>query len=253
VRVPTASRIYVDQKRKVLYCAIPKAASSSWKVTLATLTGKFIASDHRQLLKVHDDAFMASIGLNQLSSFSHFSVASIIKTYRKFLVVRHPFERLVSAFVDKFEKTNKWTEYFHHKFGREIMRRYRGKATQHELETGRNVTFPEFVNLITDIDVDRAMRINEHWETYQGLCMPCSVPYDVIIEYDTMEEDNRRVLQGIFRVANPGSFFPHRNPNPGSAEARTNEYMKMLDDNQLQKLLNFYLMDFKMFNYTWPR
>ncbi|ELU10141.1 hypothetical protein CAPTEDRAFT_93169, partial [Capitella teleta] len=253
LKISSSSQIYVDRKHQVLYCAIPKAACSSWKVALAQLTGKFNRSDHRQTLYVHDDAFMASIGLHQLRSFSRMSIEEIIKSYRKFIVVRHPFERLVSAFVDKFEKYNKWTQHFHHKFGRQIMHKYRQNATKLDLETGRNVTFQEFVRLITDSEVERGFRINEHWESFQNLCLPCAIPYDFVVDYDTIEEDNRNLLRGIFMVDDPEKFFPHQNANPGSAELRTLQYMRTLSESSIQRLITTYNTDFTMFNYSWPR
>ena len=49
-----------------------------------------------------------------------------------FLVVRHPFERLVSAYRDKLEKTANKKSKQHHFFemyGREIVNKYRPNAT----------------------------------------------------------------------------------------------------------------------------
>jgi len=44
---------------------------------------------------------------------------------RKFIVVRHPLQRVVSAYRDKFERVNRWNQYFHKKYGRRIVFRYR--------------------------------------------------------------------------------------------------------------------------------
>ena len=35
--------------------------------------------------------------------------------------------------------------------------------------------------------------VANHWSTYNRLCQPCSVKYDVIIHLETVEEDSRLV------------------------------------------------------------
>ena len=42
-----------------------------------------------------------------------------------FIVVRHPFERLVSAYRDKLERSN---VYYYKKYGEKIVQKYRQKA-----------------------------------------------------------------------------------------------------------------------------
>lgn len=42
-----------------------------------------------------------------------------------FLIVRHPLERLLSAYRDKFERANR---HFYEAYGKEIVRRYRPRA-----------------------------------------------------------------------------------------------------------------------------
>uniref|UniRef100_A0A674B3X9 Carbohydrate sulfotransferase n=1 Tax=Salmo trutta TaxID=8032 RepID=A0A674B3X9_SALTR len=59
-------------------------------------------------------------------------------SYTKVLFVWEPLEGLVSAFCDKFERSN-W--YYHSAFGRPIISQYRAKASLSALRTGDGVTF----------------------------------------------------------------------------------------------------------------
>ena len=48
-----------------------------------------------------------------------------------FIVVRHPFERIVSAFRDKLERShaeNYTTDFYYKKYGVEIVKKYRERA-----------------------------------------------------------------------------------------------------------------------------
>ena len=47
------------------------------------------------------------------------------KTEKTFIVVRHPFERLLSAYRDKLERSN---VYYYKKYGEKIVKTYRQKA-----------------------------------------------------------------------------------------------------------------------------
>jgi len=71
---------------QVLYCAIPKAASTTLKTLFAVATRHPLTSsmpEHR----VESEPFMRRIGLRFLSSFSRDDVAERLATYRKLLVV----------------------------------------------------------------------------------------------------------------------------------------------------------------------
>ena len=53
------------------------------------------------------------------------------KTEKSFIIVRHPFERLVSAYRDKLERSKAVdykVDYFYKRYGGKIVKKYRQKA-----------------------------------------------------------------------------------------------------------------------------
>ena len=53
------------------------------------------------------------------------------KTEISFIIVRHPFERLVSAYRDKLERKhakNYLTDFYYTSYGRKIVQKYRKRA-----------------------------------------------------------------------------------------------------------------------------
>lgn len=56
----------------------------------------------------------------------------VLNTSKKLLVVRHPFERLLSAYRDKLENSvagrEHGTLHFYRKYGAKIVRKYRGES-----------------------------------------------------------------------------------------------------------------------------
>jgi len=118
----------VDAERRILYCAVPKVASSSVKMAMALMTGRV---DRSRPISVHDSAYMARLGVTSLlrrlatrDSGTRLQLGDELESLRKFVVVRHPLRRVVSAYRDKFERVNRWNEYFHNKFGKLIVFRY---------------------------------------------------------------------------------------------------------------------------------
>jgi len=184
--------LLVDHRHSIVYCDVPKVASSTVKAALAVATGRLSAdviadpseSRLRRLL-VHSPKFMSSIGLRSLANpslrrrirktnsrlvagggNSLTSAAIGVETeinqileffvnhrYRKFVVVRHPFDRVVSAYRDKFTRRNRWTNHFHRKYGRLIVSRYRDNSNRPSISSAR---WPYWASTPVADDVDVA-------------------------------------------------------------------------------------------------
>lgn len=94
---------------EVIYCSIPKVASTTWKTILVrSLDGR--SADQMAEHAVEDERLLRSVGLRFLSTLSHEEAEKRIETYFKFVVVRHPFDRIVSAYRDKIARFNPYGE-----------------------------------------------------------------------------------------------------------------------------------------------
>ena len=95
-----------------------------------------------------------------------------------FTFVRHPFERLVSAFRDKFELSRKYGY---------VYSRYAGKILKQPAGiNSRRPTFKEFVKYLL---IERLEEYNDHWLPYWLHCHMCEMEYDVIGKLETWNED----------------------------------------------------------------
>lgn len=238
------SRVFVEDRYKLLYCEVPKAGCSNWKRVLMVLNGS--ASSTRNIS--HDSVHYAN-GLRQLESYNRSGVAERLRTHTKFLFVREPFERLVSAFRDKFESPS---PYYHTVFGRAIIAKYRPNATRTALRTGAGVTFREFVQYL--VDVQRPVGMDIHWETVSQLCSPCVVAYNFIGKLESQQQDAGFLLQSI---GAPRSLtypdFKDRNPHEERTSLSiTQRYFAQLSAAERQRVFDYYYMDYQMFNYSKP-
>ncbi|KAI4899718.1 hypothetical protein NFI96_013627 [Prochilodus magdalenae] len=238
------SRIYVEDTHKLLYCEVPKAGCSNWKRVLMVLQGQAVSTGEIQHEQVHYGNH-----LKRLDSFDRRGIARRLKTYTKVLFLREPFERLVSAFRDKFESPN---SYYHPVFGKPIISKYRSNASQLALHTGEGVTFKEFIQYL--LDVHRPVGMDIHWEPVVQLCSPCLIDYDFIGKFETIEEEANLLLRSIGAPANlTFPSFKDRNPNAARTSSQiTQKYFSQLNLTERQKTYDFYFMDYLMFNYSKP-
>ncbi|MED6282060.1 Carbohydrate sulfotransferase 11 [Characodon lateralis] len=188
---------------------------------------------------------------SNLKTLNQYSIAEInhrLKNYFKFLFVREPFERLVSAYRNKF--TLKYNSSFHKRFGTRIIRRYRKNATQDALINGADVKFKEFIDYLVDPATQRDGPLNEHWQTVYQLCHPCHIHYDMVGKYETLEEDANYIL----RLVGVGDslHFPSYAKSTRTTDAMTAQFFSNISTPQQVQLYKLYKMDFLMFNYSIP-
>uniref|UniRef100_A0A3Q1FVN3 Carbohydrate sulfotransferase n=1 Tax=Acanthochromis polyacanthus TaxID=80966 RepID=A0A3Q1FVN3_9TELE len=189
------SRIYVEDRSRLLYCEVPKVGCSNWKRVLMVLSGA-TASAIRDI--PHNAAHKAN-HLRRLDSYDPDGIAQRLLSYTKVLFVREPLERLVSAFRDKFENPE---SYYHSRFGRAIISRYRVNATLTALRSGDNVTFIEFIQYL--LDDRRPVGMDIHWQPVSQLCNPCLLSYDFIGRFEVMVEEANFLLRSVGGYVTPG-------------------------------------------------
>ena len=243
------THIVVIEDHNILYCSTAKVASTTWRKVLGHLEGRIGKG-----FKPHGKGTF-----RLLSQYSNRDIKRKLATYKKFMFVREPFERLLSAFRDKFlsersfrDKMVKKHSYFVKKYGTRIGRVTRALheasyTTAHAQNQDINVTFTDFVDYILHIGATRG-RFNEHWRPYHKLCHPCQVKYDIIGHYETLVEDAEFVLRenGIDNFVT----FPRWEPTNTSLLLLT--YLKQVPLDKIRYLYSIYQDDFEMNHYHFP-
>lgn len=236
--------IVVDDAHGLLYCSVPKVASTNWKRVLLALQAGPGDPSRIPANRSHDPA--AFISLGQLSPDE---ARRRLRSHLKFMFARHPLERLLSAYRNKFEHS--WSDYFPRRFGRTIVRQFRAGASPDALSTGRGVTFDEFLRYVASLDTgDHASAFNEHWRPVSDLCFPCLVRYDVVGLYHSLDQDSALVLwrAGLQRrVEFPSRARTYSSEPTGSL---MDAYYGNVSTALLDRLRAVYKRDMAMFRYA---
>ncbi|XP_075543153.1 carbohydrate sulfotransferase 11-like [Dermacentor variabilis] len=236
--------LLVDDEHALLYCAVPKVASTNWRRVLLALRSSRPDPARIPANRSHEPSAFRS-----LAQMRRQEQRRRLATHLKFLFARHPLERLLSAYRNKFERA--WSDYFPLRYGRHIVRQQRGvNASRQALETGRGVTFDEFLRYVASLELgDHAAAFNEHWRPLGDLCFPCQLRYDVLGSYDTLERDSRVVLRraGLEgRVALPSR---RRTYSSEPTAALMQRYYGNVSGPLMARLRRVYRADMALFRY----
>lgn len=179
---------YVDEKHRVVYCQVQKAASSYWKRILQLIQNP---QQHTSLY----DISPLTIQLPRLKNMNSDGKKYFSDKFFRFTVVRDPYMRLFSGYMNKFFSLNirYWSS-----IGMLIVRMVRA----HPKETvGYNVTFTEFIKYII-LSAIKGYGTDRHFSPIYEHCSPCRVKYDVIAKMDNTEEEFVYILSILGKKAN---------------------------------------------------
>ncbi|XP_061731529.1 carbohydrate sulfotransferase 11 [Nerophis ophidion] len=238
--------VIVDDQHGLLYCYVPKVACTNWKRVLMVLTGA--GGSRRDPLAIPANEAHVSGNLRTLSEYSASQINQRLRSYLKFVFVREPFERLVSAYRNKF--TRSYNTAFHKRYGTKIVRRHRAHPRPEALANGDDVSFAEFVYYLVDEATQAEEPFNEHWERVHSLCHPCFIHYDVVGKYETLEQDSDYVLR-LAGVEDEVSF-PASSKSTRTTGDMAAQFFHNISPFYQKKLFNLFRMDFLLFNYSVP-
>ncbi|XP_068606836.1 carbohydrate sulfotransferase 12-like [Brachionichthys hirsutus] len=255
--------LIVDDAHQIIYCYVPKVACTNWKRVMVVLSQSLISpasgkpyTDPKAVPPelVHNGSLHLTFAKfwRHYGSLSHHLMELKLQRYTKFLFVRDPFVRLISAFRNKFGRAN---EDFYRQFGSVMMRRY-GNVSGSLPETaaeafaaGIKPTFQQFIRYLLDPVTERESIFNEHWRQVYRLCHPCQVKYDFIGRLETLETDAEQLLK-LLEVDHIVHF-------PSSARNRTatsweRDWFSKIPITMRRELYKLYEPDFKLFGYPKP-
>ncbi|KAK7065346.1 hypothetical protein SK128_015664 [Halocaridina rubra] len=256
---PNYDVFYIDRQDELAWCPVYKAASTSWLHNFLILGGV----DEKHMKNTKDQ--ISHLARKVWPSLDYKDAEKAFRSCLKFMIVRHPFERLVSAYRDKLENTNigkeHGVEHFYKKYGRKIVAKYRppGKglpAIRYSQDMddpsipapkGIEPTFGEFVKYI--IATDLVYYADDHWMPYYLHCTPCLLDYDVIAKFETLERDQTYIIKEKHLESKIKPSWKHLTNGIKTADT-IKKYFATITKKDLMGLYEKYKLDFELFGYS---
>jgi hypothetical protein len=188
-------------------------------------------------LTVHEQNPMRKLYANNLND----TVKNGTGNFTKFFFVRHPFERLVSAYLDKLARNN---PIYHKILGTVIVRKNPSRLS---MEMGDDVTFPEFVNFIVDEWRDGKRHLDVHWCPVVDLCLPCDMQFHFIGKFETLNQDVDYLLRKFNEIDLVRLFAGQ--PKAKTTSSLWKDFMNLISPQQLSDLDRINADDFGLFGY----
>lgn len=173
-------------QQKLIYVCAPKCASTSIKMMLSRISGRSVSS-FDQLHKRKYSGLQSPFGIG-VSAFHRLAIDSATL---RFSFVRNPYDRLVSAWADKFQDR-------HLIAGDPFIDKYltRRKAIDPSLPHGehRMLTFADFVMYAT---ATANLRVDAHWQLQDDILNMPGVALNFIGRVETFAKDIVPVLDHV--------------------------------------------------------
>jgi len=243
---PLWQNLICSKEHKVSICPVYKAASTFLlKKFLLIAPSKSYSKESVQHLEAQANVLARKeFGyLESWTKYPNFTTNGVTMIF-----VRHPFERLLSAFRDKLEdpsvQGHKFNEYYYNKHGRRVVMHYR---KNHNSVTGPTWKYPRFSEFV-DYVLGKDLRYDdEHWAPFFKECTPCHINFTFIGHFETLYWDLHLLANktGITQWDDKNDYFQ-------SATHRkvSEEYFGTVEKDTIRKLYQRYKLDFELFGYS---
>ncbi len=203
---------------------------------------------------------------------------NITPQHGSFILVRHPFSRLVSAYRDKLERTstqpNYLKDYYYRQYGYEAVLTFRPAAKEKfgekffsaanhfgspmlESQTGlrgnRTKYHPTFWEFVQLLKTHMPNQMDDHWRPVFHHCLLCKVNYSHVFKYENLEEETTMIKKLLNPMRNnPEAKVGNFNPTDKMVNGSwiTLQYFQQLSQRDILDLYDIYELDFHLFGYT---
>ena len=243
LQAPLSTAI-VSDKHRVIFCYVPKVASSNIRRTLMIMEGVIDKPQPGDIS--HQELQQNFRKLKSVDSYSSVKADFRFRTYEKVIFVREPIERLISTFNDRFIYTP--TEYYEN-VSLEIINKL---GIQVNSPNKYQLKFSNFIRYLI-LNNETKTQFDIHWRGYSYLCDPCKVQYSFVGKYETIDEDMNLLLKkiGADYINFPKrEHFPYYNRTPSASFIET--YFRDVPFDDVRQLVKMYFNDMDLFDYKLP-
>jgi len=211
-RIGSDHSLMWDVKHHLVYCPIYKVASGTWTTNFLRLSS--FNSDlpkWQRFSKLHNASESVSRKLFPPPKGKKKQLKTLNES-TKFIVVRHPFDRIMSAYKGKIANPKAKPRFY-----RKLQKEIKAKYSTNEKEIAEEVppSFAEYWMYLTDITEGlvhpKDWRDVDCVQAFYSVCVPCDVEYDVIIKLETADEDTEYLIRkyNLTELSEPFTMWKH--------------------------------------------
>ena len=166
--------------KRLIYCPVAKIGSTFWRRLF------YMLHKNTSYQNPYDVPILTAISASRLFSKrvgSRKITDVLFNNSFPFLIVRNPYSRLLSAYVDKLLGPN---PIYWKKFGVKAIRAYR-RSNNSKVIDGHDVTFEEFIRHVVDSE-RTGKNLDAHFKSIMKSCRPCRYKFNYIGKMEAFKE-----------------------------------------------------------------
>ena len=250
--------LITEENKKLAYCHVPKVASTAWMLSFAEMN-LISASDIKSMNNensLHDYLYNTfSIKIEKPDD------VSLLSNLYTITFIRHPFERLVSAFHDKFivgKQINLMMPFIEYYIRLKGMKKPK-KVRQSWIDKYIDVSFRTFIDFVL-FEYNEPEKISDpstHWWPYMDICKLCEIKFDYVGKLEALKNDVECILDAFPNYAKLQQMKlkirKKVNAKGNHSTNMTMEYFSQLSTETVVSLYKMYEDDFKLGGYEYPK
>lgn len=185
--------------------------------------------------------YFAMTGLNHMTLQNYKVNQSQFDSYLKFVIVRNPYDRLISAYNNLFLQAAKTTKEWQ-QFAGSILQAL-GKSNT-SANQPRTLSFQDFLEFI--IIEQKQRHLNTHWAPAYQLCDPCLFKFDAVLKFENLNEEFSRIWHHITQT---NISLAHANKGIQMNDSGKQDYWAHIPKDLLRQIETLYAPDVEAFGY----
>nr|XP_039250638.1 carbohydrate sulfotransferase 10-like [Styela clava] len=247
----------INYPRRLLICAVPKAGSTSWHMTIWAMrriqagldpnttyyTYEDTVENHHTAEKLSTNKGKEMIYYNEGDDDMYLNPPTA--KARRLLLTRHPFARMISGWHQKFLPYSSYADL--------MFKRYPTlKSYVREKDPNHRMSWKDFAEFVADTGT-RPQSLDYHFTPTVEICKPCDYAYTYILKAESVDIDESWLLRRLNitdidvgrKGVPPGGSIVNANPSDN-----IKKHMSQLKSSVRRKLYDVYKEDFLTFGYT---
>ena len=193
---------------------------------------------------IHATRIMDLLNFYHLKHYNQTAIIHILQTYFKVLAVRHPLDRFLSGYEDKFV-TSKLDTVFEG-LGRHIMEEMHPGIGHTSIMTRKSVTLQDLVKYaIKHEDIE-----NGHFLRMYKLCHPCVINYDYISKLETQSVDASFIIKNYLSDKGTYAMKKDHRVTGGATTWKALPSYNSISTNDINDLKALFELDMQLFGYS---
>lgn len=246
--------ILTDSSHKVLLCYLPKNGCTNLKLLFYVNQGLLSPAElEKPRDQVDQDYLMTLVYDNSLLRLDDETRQKYMTTFFKFVMVRHPLERLVSAFRSKIERynlTGMQRNTPHYNWARlAILKSIHPKFYDKWIRTGMRpipISFSDFIDYWLQ-PTDTGFEFDDHFRSLLLICRPCTTRFDFYGNFRNFKQDAQVLIHKI--KADSSDLRQGYYSEESSTEQQVTHYYSTLSSRQKRDIIRKLSLELE-FHYT---